>query len=103
VFFGTPHHGGNFAKVGDVVSKITRGVLRNPGSDLMQALMKDSQFARENREAYLEISDSIQVFTIYETLPMPKVGVVCYTSYLRGTSTANELTHIGRSFPGNPL
>ena len=44
-FFGTPHQGGNFAKLGDIAASITRGVLRNPSNTFMEALKKDSLFS----------------------------------------------------------
>ena len=44
-FFGTPHRGGNFVKLGDIAASIVRGVLQNPSNTFMEALKKDSLFS----------------------------------------------------------
>jgi hypothetical protein len=39
-FFGTPHRGGNHAKLGDIVARVWGGVVREPRNDFMEALKK---------------------------------------------------------------
>lgn len=43
-FFGPPHQGGNFAKLGDIAASIVRGVLQNTKNTFLEPLKKDSLF-----------------------------------------------------------
>ena len=83
MFFGTPHHGGNRAGLGEVAASIARGILRNPGNDYLNALKKNSFFATALREDFQLNQEDFDVLTFYETLPMSKVGMVSATSFFK--------------------
>ena len=76
VFFGTPHQGGNFAKLGDIAASITRGVLRNPSNSFMEALKKDSMFSDTLVGDFRHQLEDYHVLSFFETLPMGKLGLV---------------------------
>ncbi|KAA6415622.1 MAG: hypothetical protein FRX48_00338 [Lasallia pustulata] len=59
-FFGTPHQGGNFAKLGDIAASIIRGTL------FSDALVGDF---RHQLEDY-------HVLSFFETLPMGRLGLI---------------------------
>jgi hypothetical protein len=90
-FFGTPHQGGNLAKLGDIASTIVRGVLRNPSNSLMDALRKDSGFVQSLQGDFQHQLEDYKVLSFYETLPMGKLGLVC----INKTSEISQLTNIG--------
>ncbi|MCJ1240785.1 hypothetical protein MMC14_008789 [Varicellaria rhodocarpa] len=75
-FFGTPHQGGNFAKLGDIAASITRGVLRNPSNTFMEALKKDSLFSDTLVEDFRHQLEDYYVLSFFETLPMGKLGLI---------------------------
>ena len=76
-FFGTPHQGGNFAKLGDIAASIVRGILRNPLNTLMEALKKDSLFSDNLVEDFRHSLEDYYVVSFFETLPMGQFGLVC--------------------------
>lgn len=76
VFFGTPHQGGNHAGLGEVAASIGRGILRNPSNDYLNALKQNSFFAVALRRDFQLHQEDFHVLTYYETLPMPRVGIV---------------------------
>lgn len=77
-FFGTPHQGGNFAKLGDIVASIMRGVLQNPKNTFIEALKKDSLFSDTLIDDFRHQLEDYYVLSFYETLPMGKLGLVCF-------------------------
>ena len=81
-FFGTPHRGGNYAKLGDIAASITRGLLRNPSNTFMEALKKDSLFSDTLVEDFRHQLEDYYVLSFYETLPMEKLGLVRTEIYL---------------------
>jgi triacylglycerol esterase/lipase EstA (alpha/beta hydrolase family) len=81
-FFGTPHQGGNFAKLGDIAASIVRGVLHNPKNTFMEALKKDSLFSDTLVDDFRHQLEDYFVLSFYETLQMGKLGLVCvYTQH----------------------
>lgn len=76
-FFGTPHQGGNFAKLGDITASIVRVVLQNPKNTFMEALKKDSLFSDTLVDDFRHQLEDYYVLSFYETLQMGKLGVVC--------------------------
>jgi hypothetical protein len=81
-FFGTPHQGGNFAKLGDIAASIVRGVLNNPKNTFMEALKKDSLFSDTLVDDFRHQLEDYYVLSFYETRQMGKLGLVCvYTQY----------------------
>lgn len=75
-FFGTPHQGGNFVKLGEIAASITRGVLRNPSNTLMEALKKDSLFSDTLVGDFRHQLEDYYVLSFYETRPIRKLGLV---------------------------
>ncbi|KAA6410460.1 MAG: hypothetical protein FRX48_05882 [Lasallia pustulata] len=75
-FFGTPHQGGNFAKLGDIAASIIRGVLRNPSSTFMEALKKDSLFSDTLVGDFRHQLEDYHVLSFFETLPMGRLGLI---------------------------
>ena len=76
-FFGTPHQGSNFAKLGDIAASIVRGILRNPPNTFMEALKKDSLFSDHLVEEFRHQLEDHHVLSFFETLPMGNFGLVC--------------------------
>ena len=76
-FFGTPHQGGNYAKLGDIAASITRCVLRNPPNSFMEALKKDSLFSDTLIGDFRHQLEDYYVLSFFETLPTGKLGLVC--------------------------
>jgi hypothetical protein len=79
-FFGTPHQGGNHAKLGDIAATIARVFLRNPKSTFMKALRKDSLFADNLVQDFRHQLEDYFVLNVYETLPLKGFGLVSKTS-----------------------
>ncbi|KAA6414807.1 MAG: hypothetical protein FRX48_01557 [Lasallia pustulata] len=75
-FFGTPHQGGNFLKLGDIAASIIRGVLRNPSSTFMEALKKDSLFSDTLVGDFRHQLEDHHVLSFFETLPMGRLGLI---------------------------
>ena len=78
-FFGTPHQGGNNAKLGDIAATICRGVIQNPQNTFMEALKKDSLFSKELVEDFKHQLEDYYVLSFYETLPFKKLGLVSHS------------------------
>lgn len=76
VFFGTPHQGGNFAKLGDIASKIMRAVLRNEENTFMEALKVDSLFADDLIQDFRHQLEDYYVLSFFETRGFKKLGLV---------------------------
>jgi hypothetical protein len=76
-FFGTPHQGGNLAKLWDIAASIVRGVLRNPKNTFMEALKKNSLFSDTLVDDFRHQQEDFYVLSFFETLPMGKLGLVC--------------------------
>lgn len=75
-FFGTPHQGGNFAKLGDIAASIVRCVLRSPSNTFMETLKKDSLFSDTIAGDFRHQLEDYHVLSFFETLPMGKMGLV---------------------------
>jgi hypothetical protein len=95
-FFGTPHQGGNLARLGDIASTIVRSVLRNPSNSFMEALKKDSAFVESLQSDFQHQLDDYKVLSFYETLPMGKFGLVRTNNNIR-----KGLTYIYRLLTRN--
>ena len=76
IFFGTPHRGGNSARLGDIASTIARGVLRNPQNNLMEALKTDSIFADSLVQSFRHQLEDYRIISFYETRPFKGLGLV---------------------------
>lgn len=75
-FFGTPHQGGNSAKLGAIAASIARGVLQNPSNTFMKALKKDSLFSDSLVRDFRHQLEDYYVLSFVETLPKGKLGLV---------------------------
>ncbi len=75
-FFGTPHRGGEFVKLGDIAATIARGLLRNPKNTFLEALKADSLFADDLVQDFRQQLEDYYVLSIYETKRMGSLGVV---------------------------
>ncbi|MCJ1422110.1 Serine active site containing protein 1 [Xylographa parallela] len=75
-FFGKPHQGGNFAKLGDIAASITRSVLGNPSNTFMGALKTDSLFSNTLVEDFRHQLEDYYVLSFFETLPMGRLGLI---------------------------
>ncbi|SPO04151.1 uncharacterized protein DNG_06834 [Cephalotrichum gorgonifer] len=76
VFFATPHQGGNYATIGEVVAKIVRAGLRKPGNDLLRALQKDSDVATRRFEQSRHLYDRCLVVSFFESESYGKLGLI---------------------------
>lgn len=76
VFFATPHQGGSYANVGDVVAKIVRFGVRKPTNDLITALKKDSNEATRRFEQSRHLFERCLVISFYEGESYGKLGIV---------------------------
>lgn len=75
-FFSTPHQGGNYAKLGDIVATIARGVLRNPSNSFLKFLKKDSFTSQDLIYDFRHQLEDYYFISFYETLPLGKIGLV---------------------------
>jgi len=76
-FFGTPHQGGNHAKLGNIATSILQSVLRNPANTFMEALKKDSLFSDNLAGDFRHQLEDYYVLSFFETLPTGRLGIVC--------------------------
>jgi hypothetical protein len=67
VFFATPHHGGNFANVGDLAANIARSVLWNPKNTFMDNLKHNSIFSERLRDDFRHQLEDFKILSFYET------------------------------------
>lgn len=75
-FFGTPHRGSVFARFGDIIAKITRTILRNPGNTFMAALKQNELYASELFSNFQQLVESYQFLSFYETRSFKNLGLV---------------------------
>ena len=80
-FFGTPHQGGELARLGEVASAIARAVLRNPNNSFMEALKKDSLFADGLVRDFRHQLEDYHILSFFETKFFKNLGLVCYFSH----------------------
>ena len=76
VFFATPHQGGNYASVGEVVAKIARAGLRRSNNGLIASLQQNSAEATRRFEQFRHQYEKYMVISFYEEQPYRKLGIV---------------------------
>jgi len=76
VFFGTPHQGGNHAKLGDIAATVVKTVLRNPNNTFMESLRKDSLYSEELIQNFRHQLEDYYVLSFFETRPFKKFGLI---------------------------
>ena len=81
VFFATPHQGGNFSSVGDVVARIARAALRKPSNDLIESLKSNSNGAVRRFEQFRHLYEKLLVINFFEGESYGKLGIVSKTLY----------------------
>lgn len=76
VFFATPHQGGNYASLGDIVAKIVRTGMSKPRNDLLDALKENSDQAMQRFEQARHLPERCLVVSFYEGDSYGKMGLV---------------------------
>lgn len=76
VFFATPHQGGNYASVGDIVAKIVRTSMSKPRNDLLDALKENSDQATQRFEQARHLPEKCLVVSFFEGESYGKMGLV---------------------------
>jgi hypothetical protein len=76
VFFATPHQGGNYASLGDIVAKIVRTGMSKPRNDLLDALKANSDQAMQRFEQARHLPERCLVLNFYEGDSYGKIGLV---------------------------
>ncbi|KAG7402509.1 Protein SERAC1 [Fusarium oxysporum f. sp. rapae] len=76
VFFATPHQGGNYASLGDIVAKIVRTGMSRPRNDLLVALKKNSDLATQRFEQARHLPERCLVVSFYEGESYGRMGLI---------------------------
>ncbi|KAH7231009.1 hypothetical protein BKA59DRAFT_518303 [Fusarium tricinctum] len=76
VFFATPHQGGNYAGLGDIVAKIVRTGMSKPRNDLLDALKANSDQAMQRFEQARHLPERCLVVNFYEGDSYGKIGLI---------------------------
>ncbi|KAK3382254.1 hypothetical protein B0T24DRAFT_492710, partial [Lasiosphaeria ovina] len=76
VFFSTPHQGGKYASVGEVVAKIATAALRNPNNDLLDALKLKSNEATRRFEQARHLFERCLVVSFFEAESYHKTDII---------------------------
>ncbi|EXA48836.1 hypothetical protein FOVG_05494 [Fusarium oxysporum f. sp. pisi HDV247] len=76
VFFATPHQGGNYASLGDIVAKIVRMGMSKPRNDLLDALKTNSDQAMQRFEQARHLFERCLVVNFYEGDSYGKIGLI---------------------------
>ncbi|EXM12764.1 hypothetical protein FOTG_18754 [Fusarium oxysporum f. sp. vasinfectum 25433] len=76
VFFATPHQGGNYASLGDIVAKIVRTGMSKPRNDLLDALKENSDKATQRFEQARHLPERCLVVSFYEGDSYGKMGLI---------------------------
>ncbi|KAH7459835.1 hypothetical protein FOMA001_g19874 [Fusarium oxysporum f. sp. matthiolae] len=76
VFFATPHQGGNYASLGDIVAKIVRTGMSKPRNDLLDALKENSDQAMQRFEQGRHLPEKCLVVSFYEGDSYGKIGLI---------------------------
>ncbi|KAH7304608.1 hypothetical protein B0I35DRAFT_401104 [Stachybotrys elegans] len=76
VFFATPHQGGNYASVGDIVAKIVRASTSKPRNDLLDALREKSDQATQRFEQARHLPEKCLVISFFEGESYGRMGLI---------------------------
>lgn len=74
VFFATPHHGSDYATLGEVAATIARAVLRQPKNSFLESLKNHSLFSDSLKKHFRHHLEDFKIISFYETLPMNKMA-----------------------------
>lgn len=97
VFFATPHQGGNYANLGNIVAKIVRTGMSKPKNDLLEALKANSDQAMQRFEQARHLPERCLVVNFYEGDPYGKIGLVRQTDETNEADKVISLTSIRSS------
>jgi triacylglycerol esterase/lipase EstA (alpha/beta hydrolase family) len=86
-FFGTPHRGSTFAKLGDVAVSVVRSVLNNPKNTFMDSLKEDLLFSDTTVDDFRHQVENYQILSFYETQKTKNLGIVGITFDIDTTLT----------------
>lgn len=75
VFFGTPHGGGNNAKVGSLAARIARRLAGRGDNNFMEALKKNSYYGEQNRDDFQHRAKDFSYLTFFEANPTRRFQV----------------------------
>jgi hypothetical protein len=68
VFFATPHGGGNRAGLADLAFTVARAVALRENNSFMTLLKKNTFFAEQQRDDFLQRTKDFEFLSFYETL-----------------------------------
>jgi hypothetical protein len=93
MFLGTPHHGAGLAQWAESLAT-SIGLLKQTNAQILAVLASDSEVLARIQDSFhtmirSQVQDGhplIEITCFYEELPLPGVGVVSYTIYLRSSS-----------------
>ncbi|KAI1211995.1 TPR-like protein [Annulohypoxylon truncatum] len=101
VFFATPHRGGNYAGIGEVVAKIFRVGSRKPNNKLLDALKKNSDDATKRFEQSRHLYEHCLVVNFFEGESYGNLGIIVdrasATLGLPGSREKQVATHADHS------
>ncbi|KAH6683908.1 hypothetical protein B0J14DRAFT_571676 [Halenospora varia] len=100
-FFATPHRGGNNATLGNIVAKIAKTVMWNPGNTFMDHLKKNSLFTENLTNEFKHQYEDYSILSFYETrgfkntanVVVEKESAVLGLAGTRETAIALNLDH----------
>ena len=76
VFMGTPHRGSSKTSLGEIVAGIAKVSFRQPNTQLLMTLARDSNILEKQRDDFTTISKDLDVVCIREEVPTG-AGLVC--------------------------
>ena len=79
-FFATPHQGGNYAQLGDIIAKLAKGILGTPSNTFMESLKEDGLYSKELVGNLRDELDDLYILSFYETLQFKEFGLVSTTT-----------------------
>ncbi len=75
-FFGTPHHGGEYAELGSVAANIFRCVARSVPNSFLDSLRANSLYAAHLADDFRHRLRHYRILSFFETQPYGKLGIV---------------------------
>ncbi|KAK8070429.1 hypothetical protein PG997_010632 [Apiospora hydei] len=75
IFMGTPHQGSDATKYAELVVRVVTAILRQPNSQLVEALRRDSAILENQRSEFVTVSKDLDVVCFREELPT-EIGLI---------------------------
>lgn len=79
-FFATPHRGGQYGLLGELVAKVVRGEFGNSNNTLIESLKHDGIYSNELVENFREELEDLHVLSFYEDREFKDLGLVRITA-----------------------